>query len=102
MDEALDHAQSETGSLALGLGGEERLEHLGLDLRGHAGSGIGYANLEPVAGKGPWSLLKIVVADRVVADGDAQGVAWRHGVASVDREVEDRRFQAGPVDHARP
>ena len=91
--EAVHHAEAETGSLAVALGREERIEGLGRDFRRHAGAGI----VNPDQHVGPRRDVgmerRIAPVERGVGDLDRDRASLRHGIACIDREVEDGIFE---------
>ena len=99
---AVHHAQAEAGALADVLGGEERFEGAGGDIRGHAGAGIGHGNHDVLAGSDVAMLLRIGLVECRIADLDRQPAAVGHGVARVEHQVEQRRGQLPGIDAGQP
>ena len=97
-DEAIHHAEAEAGALAVAFGGEERIEGLGGDLRRHAGAGIvdGDQDIRPRRDVG--MQRGIAPVERRVRDLDRHRAAVRHGVARIDREVENGVLELAGID----
>ena len=95
MHEAVNLRQSQTGALADRLGGEEGIEDLAEDIGRDAGAGILHRNRDMTAGAS-------LVAGRNVMRRNRDDAAAGHGVARVDDEIDQRRFEFGDVDHDRP
>ena len=93
---SIDHRQAEPGSLADFLGGEEGLERALDDFGRHAGSGVADGELDIVA------VLELGVARHFdLRSSRSQDSPVGHGVARVDREVEDRDLELGRIGHDR-
>ena len=90
LDEAVDHAEAEPAADPRPLGGEEGLEGALEHLRRHAVAGVGDG--EQDVGARPQTELecRIVRVDLRTRRLDDEPAALRHGVAGVDREVEQR------------
>src|SRR5690242_17769839 len=86
--ETVDHGQSEPGSLSDFLGREEGLNGAAKDVVVHAGAIV--AHLDPNKLHVPSSRLFGIVLEQRGVRADLQPPAARHGVASVDGEVEKR------------
>ena len=95
MREAMNLRQSQTGALADRLGGEEGIEDLAEDIGRDAGAGILHRDRDMSAGAG-------LAAERIVVRRYRDDAAGGHGVARVDDEIDQRRFELGDVDHDRP
>ena len=92
---AVNLRQAETGPLADRLGGEKRIEHLGHDVRGNADPGI-------PDGDGHMIALSSAVIEDNIAGLDGHRTAVRHGIARIDGQVDQRRFEFGGVNRDRP
>ncbi len=101
-DEAVHLAQPEAGALARLFGREERLEGALDHLLGHAGAGVGDRDLHVLAGLHVDILPTIAFVEIGVAGLDGQFAAFRHGVAGIDRKVENGAFQLGGIGLDRP
>ena len=66
-DEAEHHAQAQPGALAIGLGGEKRLEHLLEHLRRHAGAGVADGDPDKLAGNDAFTGAKLAVEATLAA-----------------------------------
>ena len=86
VDDREDGRQAEAGAFAFGLGREERFEDLRLHVRRHPRSGVGDGNARPRAGR---------IGNGARAD--PQFAAARHGVARIDREIEERLLDLAAV-----
>ena len=106
LDDAVHGGQAQAGALAHLLGGEERLEHLVQVLRRDADAGVGHLDQHIVARRHHRVGLhhRIVRPHLAGADGQHAAVARRrvHGIARVDRHVDDHLLQLTLVhlDHA--
>ena len=90
--------EAQAGALAGRLGGEERLEHPGQDLRRHAAAGVFDLHLQVAAGTEPERAGG--AGPGVQVDGgqaERQGAAPGHGVAGVDAQVHEQVGQLGTV-----
>lgn len=101
LGEAVDHGQAQAGALADGFGGEEGFEHVGHDVGGHAGAGVGDAQAQvgafgQVVGAGGGGV------EPVVAGLQLDAAALGHGVAGVDAQIEQGVFQLADVDEGGP
>jgi hypothetical protein len=93
LDEAVDHRESKPGPDRPALGGEERLEHLAQVLRWDAASGIGDREQDVLAGRHIAELAAIRLVEKRVRDLDVDSATFRHRVARVDDEIDDRIFK---------
>src|SRR6476619_7335379 len=85
-------AETETGSFSDPLGSEERIERLADHLVAHSRSGV--ANGEPdVLARSHLIAAWISTADAHIRGSDRQLPALGHGVARVDRQVEQGVFE---------
>ena len=87
-DDAVDSGQAQAGSLALGLGGVERLAGAGDDLGRHPGAGVADGHGDVAAGRQVVPEGGVGLVDLGVGGLDGQGPAAGHGVAGVDGEVD--------------
>ena len=89
LDDAVDDGQAQAGALAEFLGGEERLEDARLHFAAHAAASVGHGQQHVAAGL---DVGRQVVGVRVqddVAGLDGELAAARHGVAGVDRQIDE-------------
>ena len=100
--EAEHHAQPQAGALALLLGREKWFEDFGHHLRRHAGSGVGYRDHGVVPRRHRGVEFHVIVIQSLVARGDRQPAALRHGVARVGGEVQQARLDLGRIGDHRP
>ncbi len=101
LGEAEHLGQAQARTLADVLGGEERLEHLGQHLFAHAAAGVANAQHHVFAGLRVFRALR-AGADACVAGRQGQLAAFGHGVAGVDRQVEDDHLGLGRVGQRLP
>ncbi len=99
--EAVDHGEAEPGALAERLGGEERIESTLDHVGGHAGAGVGHAERNVLSWL-EFALAGAVLVKPAVGGFDGDAAAFRHGVAGVDAEVEQRVLELRSVDQRRP
>ena len=102
LEETIDLAEAEAGALADILGGEEGIERTRLHLGRHADPGIADRDTDIIARRKVFLLTGIGRVERDIGRLDHQLAAIGHGVAGVDRQVDDRGFQLGLIDRARP
>jgi len=93
---AVDHRQAQAGALADLLGGEEGLERALGDFGGHAEAGVADGQLDIVAVRDLGVVLHLHRPGR-----EGQHSAFGHGVAGIDREIEDCDLELGRVGHHR-
>ncbi len=93
LDEAVDHGEAQAGAAPRTLGGEEGLEDA-LDHRLlHAAAGVGDRQHHAIAvGR---------VVDVAGLDGQDAALVG-HGVAAIDGEIDQRRFDLGRIDEGAP
>ena len=102
LDDAVDHRQAEAGALADLLGREERLEDLLDQVRRDAGAGVFHFD-DHIFGRREVAVAELpALFRRHVAGADGQLAASRHGVARVDREVDDDLLELADVGAHRP
>ena len=101
LGEAVDHAEAEPGAAAYSLGGEERLEHPIADVGRNAVTGIADGDHHEQPG------LDLAVGgsrgfvERHVGGRNRELAAAAHGIARIDREIDDgRRKLRGIGQHA--
>ena len=101
LGEAVDHAEAEPGAAAYPLGGEERLEHAIADVGRDAVTGVADGDHHELPG------LHLAVGgsrgfvERHVGGLDRELAAAAHGIARIDREIDDgRRKLRGIGQHA--
>ncbi len=102
LDEAIDLAEAETGAAADILGGEERLEGARHRLLRHARARVTDGDIGVLAGNDLAVGGGIGLVERRIAGLDGQLAAVGHGVARIDRQVEDGAFELVLVDLDRP
>jgi hypothetical protein len=102
LDEAVHHAEAQTAALPHVLRGEEGLEGVGRDLGRHAVAAV--ANRQPHVLPGLELGLRrgVVLADLDVRGLDHELAAPGHGVAGVDREIQNGVLQLPRVDATQP
>jgi len=86
IDDPRRGGEAQTNPLSLGFGGKERLKHPSADFIGHSGSGIPDHDLQFRAGVGRHF-------GRHRTGGQGQFPTIRHGVSSVDHEVDQDLFE---------
>src|SRR5262249_2605803 len=96
-DDAVDGREAETGALADLLGREERLEALVQNVRRDAGPSVGDLDQHIVGRR-----HALVSVARAVSGSDVRGAhpelaAVRHGIAGVDREIDDHLLELREV-----
>ncbi|MNL11204.1 hypothetical protein D3C87_1320310 [compost metagenome] len=101
LDETEHHAQPQPRALAVGFGGEKRLEGLREYLRRHADSRVSHTDLHIVPGHNTFACAKRAIEADVVG-AEVDGAFALHRIAGVDRQVEDGVFQLIAVDEHRP
>ena len=88
LHDAVAGRETQASALSLPLGGEERFEQVGQHVVGHPGSGIGDRQRDVVAGYHLRMSCAVLVAHREIGRFDDQPAAVRHGVPSVDGQVD--------------
>ncbi|MNL07206.1 hypothetical protein D3C87_1278760 [compost metagenome] len=101
-DKAVHHAQAQPGALPLGLGGEEWLENLRLDLGRHARTGIGHRHHHVLAARHVGVAAGVGIVEHRVAGLDGQPTVAAHRVPRVDRQVQQRVFHLERVHQRIP
>ncbi len=91
------HAQAQAGAVPFALGGEERLERTLEHLLGHADTGVGHCQTHVFTGLDAFTDAIARVEDDIFA-ADANHAFALHGIAGIDRQVEQRVFQLVTVD----
>ena len=97
MREAVHLRQSKAGALADRLRGEERVEHIGDDVRRDADAVVADGDGDILAGGNGLALAKSDVLRR-----DRHRAAVGQGIAGIDHEVDQGDFQFADVDGDRP
>jgi hypothetical protein len=100
--DAVHGGQSQPGPLALGLGGEERLEGAGDHLRGHARAGVDDPQAHVGARRRRGQLGRVLVLNGDVGGVDLQHSPGRHRVSCVDRQVDQNLLHLTLVGQYRP
>lgn len=90
LDETINHREPKAGTLALRLGGEERLESLLDDIGGHARTGIGDREHDILTGHDLGMRPAVGIVEKGIADLDSQLAGAVHRISGVDRKVEQR------------
>src|SRR5450756_1547769 len=98
LDEAIDHAESETGPLADILGGKERLENTLQNRGGNAVPGIGHLHPDVISSGDFAGDANVTVVKNDIAGRDGQLATVRHRVAGVEREIEDGVVELTGID----
>ena len=93
LDEAVDLREAEARAVAHILGREEGLERLGQHLAAHPGAGVADAQHDILARRDFGLPGRVAFVEEGIGRLDGQPAAAGHGVASIDREVEDGAFQ---------
>jgi len=98
--EAVDHRQPEPRALPDGFGGEEGVEGPGGHVVTHACAGVGHAD----AHVGPVRARRIRgrIGHEAVGGRDGERAAVRHGVARIDRKVENGILELMWIAERRP
>ena len=99
MRQAVDLGQAETGALVRSLGGEERFDHARQEIGRNAAAGIGDGERDIVAGG---AVRRVVGGQRNILRRNRYASAIGHGIAGIDREIDQRQFELGFVDADRP
>ena len=97
MREAVHLRQSKAGALADRLRGEERVEHIGDDVRRDADAVVADGDGDILAGGN-----RLALAESDVLRRDRHRAAVGHGIAGIDHEVDQRDFEFADVDRDRP
>src|SRR5262245_10099781 len=98
LDEAVDHAQSETGSLAGTLGGEKRIEHLVDYVGANADAGVAHRDQDVVSGADIIIVPGVILVEHDEAGLKDELAPIRHCVARVQCEIEQRSCKLGGID----
>ena len=101
-DETVNHAETETRSLAHRLGGEKRLEDMFERLAGNAFAIVPHRQHDIGAGNHFRLLGGIFGIEHTVGGFDNQPATAGHGVAGVDRQIEQGIFQLRLIGFAGP
>ena len=100
-DDAIGGGQAQAGALAVGFGGEERLEDAADDVPGYPGAGVADFDADVPAWLQVGPGCRVCVVHLHVGGLDSQVAAARHGVTRVDGEVDqDLPDLAGIGQHA--
>ena len=97
LDNAIDVGKAQAGAFAGVLGGEKRLEQVGLHFGRHAAAGVRDAQKSVGAGRQMARGKGARLGQREIAGFDAQDTPLRHGVAGVDGQVEDQLLHLAEV-----
>ncbi len=100
--EAVDHRQAKPRALADRLGGEERVEGALDHLGRHAGTGVGDADADVLAGTHAARVGSVGAVEVCVAGLDGERATVGHGVAGIDDQVEDRALELVGVAQREP
>src|SRR6266536_3843750 len=93
LDEAIDLAQAEASSLTVHLGREERFKHTFQNILRHSRAGVAHRNPHVLSGDKFVMMTAVVLVEEGVAGRNRQLAAFRHGISSVYREIEDSGLQ---------
>jgi len=97
LDETIDHAQAEAGTLAELLGSEERLEHPVSDRRRNAGAVVAH-RYHDVGTQHRFRIgPDISLVEHDIGALECQLAAVGHGVAGIDGEIDQRGGQLGRI-----
>ena len=102
LDEAVNHAQPEAGSLADPLCREERLEDLVADCFRNAAAGVAHRDEHVVAGRNVGIGPGVALVQHDVIRLQRQLAAIRHGIAGIDGKVQKRGAELVWIDKSRP
>ena len=96
-DDSVDRRQAEARALPFFLGGEERLEDVGLRLFVHAAAVVGDRQHDVLAGRQRNRRMGSRGVEFDVAGFDREAPALRHGVARIDRKIHDHLLDLAAV-----
>ena len=102
LDEAINLRQAQSGTLADLLSREKGIKGLSQNLLGHSGAVVGDREEYILAGNDFLMIARIGIIEKGVGRLDRQPAAIRHGVARVEREVDDRIFELAAVRRDHP
>src|SRR5262249_43588975 len=102
LDEAVDLGQPQPAALANFLSGEERLENAAEMLLSDAEASVADRQHQVVAGIDALEAGNITLVEMHVRGLDDQLATLRHGIARVEREVEEGGLELVGIDPARP
>ena len=91
--------QSQPGAFAQRLGREEWLENTRQNVRRDADTGVGHRQCDEVALK---LIDSVAFLERDVARREGNRAAAGHGVARIDRDIDQRQFEFRNIDLDRP
>src|SRR5581483_7013989 len=95
--EAISLTKAQTTAAPDLLGGEERLESALLHVVRHADAGVAHLDLDEVADEVPALFIECDITGT-----DAQRAAFRHRVARIEPDIEQRQLELAGVDLDRP
>ena len=99
MREAVDLRQSQPGSLPERFRGEERLENARQHIGRDAHTGVGHRQRDELALE---LIHRVALLQGHVARRECDRATAGHGIARVDRDIDQRQFQFGNIDLDRP
>ena len=102
LDEAVDHAETKAGSLADFLGGEERIEHPFQVLGRNSGAGVAHRDHDIGSRRDLDIHVRIGLIEIDVLGLDREAAAVRHGVARIQRQIENGGGELVRIDQRRP
>src|SRR6056297_58254 len=98
LDETIDGTQAETSAFAWRTRGEERLESLFNNFRGHATSIVGNRNTDVVTWSYPRMLAGVSAIQKCVFRLDRDASPFADCIPAVNHKVQDCRLQSTRVD----
>ena len=102
LDDAVDGREPEPGALADILGGVEGVENLVDDLRRDAGAGVLDLDQHIFAERHPLVLERRALLGADIRRAQRELAAVRHGIARIDREIDDHLLELADVGLDRP
>ena len=99
---AVHHRQAESGALSQGFGGEKWIESQRHDVWRHAAASICHAQRDVLPGRHVALFGRLVVEPLVRGFDREPPARWKHCVARVDAQVEQRVFKLRRVNVDRP
>ena len=102
LHEAIDHAESEPGAVALRLRREERLEDLVDNVGRNSATGVGHRDHDVLARGHLGVAFGVVIVEEGISGLDGELALTIHRVARVDRQVEQRILDLHRVDERVP
>ena len=100
--EPIDRAEAKAGPPPRLLGGKERLERAGDDIGRHADPFVGHREFDVVTRSCIGRMRQIVLRQCDIAGLDQDPAAVRHGVARIDRKVQNSILDLAGIDPCHP